>query len=196
MSFRIENKYQLSTAKLSEFFIFLNDYSAKEMYPTRLIKSIYFDNQNFSSYRESMDSVLPRKKIRIRNYPNTSINFNLEIKINSINGKFKTTKKDIDFINILNNGYHDCNYGLCHPVIEVSYYRKYFSIFNLRVTLDTSISYKRYNQKQKIPYLETAIMEVKSNNLDNFNFIDQKVPFPKTRFSKYCNAFEELYNAL
>jgi len=44
--------------------------------------------------------------------------------------------------------------------------------------------------------LETAIMEVKSNNLDNFNFIDKKVPFPKTRFSKFCNAFEELYNAL
>ena len=53
MSFRIENKYQLSTAKLSEFFMFLNDYSAKEMYPTGLIKSIYFDNQNFSAYRES-----------------------------------------------------------------------------------------------------------------------------------------------
>ena len=111
MSFRIENKYQLSTAKLSEFFIFLNDYSAEEMYPTRLIKSVYFDNQNFSAYRESIEGVVPRKKIRIRNYPNTSINFNLEIKINSINGKFKTTKKDIDFINILKNGYHDCNYG-------------------------------------------------------------------------------------
>ena len=49
MSFRIENKYSLSTAKLSEFYTFLKDCSAKEIYPTRLIKSIYFDNQNFSS---------------------------------------------------------------------------------------------------------------------------------------------------
>ena len=193
MSFRIENKYQLSTAKLSEFFMFLNDYSAKEMYPTRLIKSIYFDNQNFSAYRESIEGVVPRKKIRIRNYPNTSINFNLEIKINSINGKFKTTKKDIDFINILKNGYHDCNYGLCHPVIEVSYYRKYFSIFNLRVTLDTSISYREYNKKKIISYDDTSIMEVKCQNLDNLNFIDTKIPFKKTRFSKYCNAVDELY---
>ena len=84
MSFRIENKYSLSTAKLSEFYTFLKDCSAKEIYPTRLIKSIYFDNQNFSSYRESMDSVLPRKKIRIRNYPKTSANYNFEIKISSI----------------------------------------------------------------------------------------------------------------
>ena len=148
MSFRIENKYQLSTPKLYELFIFLQDSSAKEMYPTRLIKSIYFDNQNFSAYRESIEGVVPRKKIRIRNYPNTSANFNLEIKINSIDGKFKTTKNDIDFINILKNGYHDCNYGLCYPVVEVSYFRKYFSIFNLRVTLDTSISYREYNKKK------------------------------------------------
>ena len=193
MSFRIENKYQLSTPKLYELFIFLQDSSAKEMYPTRLIKSIYFDNQNFSAYRESIEGVVPRKKIRIRNYPNTSANFNLEIKINSIDGKFKTTKNDIDFINILKNGYHDCNYGLCHPVVEVSYFRKYFSIFNLRVTLDTSISYKQYKKKKLIPYDDISIMEIKSDNLDNLNFIDTKIPFTKTRFSKYCNAIEELY---
>ena len=36
-------------------------------------------------------------------------------------------------------------------------------------------------------------MEVKCDNLDNLNFIDKKVPFPKTRFSKYCNAFDELH---
>ena len=192
MSFRIENKYQLSTAKLSEFFIFLNDYSAKEMYPTRLIKSIYFDNQNFSAYRESIEGVVPRKKIRIRNYPNTSVNFNLEIKINSIEGKFKTTKDNINSNDILKNGYHDCNYGLCYPTVEVSYIRGYFSIFNLRVTLDTSISYSQYNKKKIMPYQETTIMEVKSNSLDNVNYIENKINFPKTRFSKYCNAIEEL----
>jgi len=133
MSFRIENKYELSTAKLSELYTFLKDCSAKELYPARLIKSIYFDNQNFSAYRESIEGVVPRKKIRIRNYPNTSTNFNLEIKINSIDGKFKTTKKNINYINILKKGYHDCDYGLCYPIIEISYFRKYFSIFNLRV---------------------------------------------------------------
>ena len=196
MSFRIENKYELLINKLPELYVFLKDSFAEEIYPTRLIRSIYFDNQNFSAYRESIEGVVPRKKIRIRNYPNTSVNSNLEIKINSIEGKFKTTKNNINHIDILKKGYFDCDYGLCFPIIEISYLRKYFSIFNLRVTLDTSISYKRYNQKKKIPCLETAIMEVKSNNLNNFNFIDKKVPFPKTRFSKYCNAFEELYNAL
>ena len=193
MSFRIENKYELSIIKLAELYTFLKNNSAEEIYPTRLIRSIYFDNQNFSAYKESIEGVVPRKKIRIRNYPNTSVNFNLETKINSIEGKFKTTKKNINHIDILKKGYHDCDYGLCYPIIEISYFRKYFSIFNLRVTLDTSISYKQYKKKKRIPYQDTAIMEVKCDNLDNLNFIDKKVPFPKTRFSKYCNAFDELH---
>jgi len=193
MSFRIENKYELSTAKLPELYEFLKNSSAKEIYPKRLIKSIYFDNHNFSAYRESIEGVVPRKKIRIRNYPKNSVNFNLETKINSIEGKFKTTKKNINHIDILKKGYHDCDYGLCFPIIEIYYFRKYFSIFNLRVTLDTSITYNQYKKKKRIPYQDTVIMEIKSENLDNFNFIDKNVPFPKTRFSKYCNAVDELY---
>ena len=192
MSFRIENKYELSIAKLTDLYIFLKNSYVKEIYPTRLIKSIYFDNQNFSGYHESIEGVVPRKKIRIRNYPNNSNEFNLEIKVNSIEGKFKTTQNNINYIDMLKNGYHDCNYGLCYPTVEVSYFRKYFSIFNLRVTLDTSISYKEYSKKKKIPYHETAIMEVKSNNLENINYIEKKIYFPKTRFSKYCNAVEQL----
>jgi SPX domain protein involved in polyphosphate accumulation len=192
MSFRIENKYHLSIAKLGELYEFLNNNSAEEIYPKRLIKSIYFDNREFSAYHQSIEGVVPRKKIRIRNYPHSSDKFNLEIKINSIEGKFKTTKDNINYINILKNGYHDCNYGLCYPTVEVSYTRSYFSIFNLRVTLDTSISYSQYNKKKIIPYQETTIMEVKSNSLDNVNYIENKINFPKTRFSKYCNAIEEL----
>ena len=148
MSFRIENKYELSIAKLTDLYIFLKNSYVKEIYPTRLIKSIYFDNQNFSAYHESIEGVVPRKKIRIRNYPNTSNEFNLEIKVNSIEGKFKTTQNNINYLDMLKNGYHDCNYGLCYPTVEVSYFRKYFSIFNLRVTLDTSISYKEYSKKK------------------------------------------------
>ena len=192
MSFRVENKYALSISKLSEFYIFLKDNSAKEIYPKRLIKSIYFDNQFFSSYQDSNEGIVPKKKIRIRNYPESSVNFNLEIKINSIEGRFKTSKKNINYKKILKNGYYDCDYGLCYPIVEVSYFRNYFSIFNLRVTLDTLITYSQYNKKKIIPYHETTIMEVKSDNLDNLNYIEEKIHFPKIRFSKYCNAIEQL----
>ena len=63
MSFRIENKYHLSIAKLGELYEFLNNNSAEEIYPKRLIKSIYFDNQDFSSYQESVEGIVPKKKL-------------------------------------------------------------------------------------------------------------------------------------
>ena len=75
MSFRIENKYELSIAKLPELYTFLKNSYAEEIYPTRLIRSVYFDNQNFSAYRESVDGIVPRKKIRVRTYPNRFRNY-------------------------------------------------------------------------------------------------------------------------
>ena len=44
-------------------------------------------------YRDSVEGSVPRKKIRIRNYPNTDDkNYYLETKISSIEGRFKTRK--------------------------------------------------------------------------------------------------------
>ncbi len=192
MSFRIEKKYQFALAKLTNFYEFLSENSAKQLYPRRLIKSIYFDNQTFSSYNDSIEGVLPRKKIRIRNYPNMNKKFNLEIKINSIEGRFKTVEKNINHNDFLKKGYFDSEYDLCFPVLEINYLREYISVFNLRITLDTSISYKKFNDKRSIPLMESAIVEVKSNNLENFNYIEDKIHFPTTRFSKYCNAIDEL----
>tara|TARA_B110000967_G_C18808707_1_gene522426 strand:- start:258 stop:848 length:591 start_codon:yes stop_codon:yes gene_type:complete len=192
MSFRIEKKYEFNLAKLQNFYEFLNKNSSSELYPGRLIKSIYFDNHFFSSYHDSIEGTVPRKKIRIRNYPSTTDKFNLEIKINSIEGRYKTVENNINYHDILKNGYFDCNYGMCVPVVEISYFRKYFSVFNLRVTLDTSISYKRPDDKKAMPIVESAIIEVKSNNLNDLDYIDRKFHFQTTRFTKYCNAIEEL----
>ena len=192
MSFRIEKKYQFALAKLTNFYEFLSENSAKQLYPRRLIKSIYFDNQSFSSYNDSIEGVLPRKKIRIRNYPNMNKKFNLEMKINSIEGRFKTVEKNVKYNDFLKKGYFDTEYDLCFPVLEINYLREYISVFNLRITLDTSISYKKYNDKRSIPLMESAIVEVKSNNLENFNYIEDKIHFPTKRFSKYCNAIDEL----
>jgi len=192
MSFRIEKKYEFNLAKLQNFYEFLNKNSSSELYPGRLIKSIYFDNHFFSSYHDSIEGTVPRKKIRIRNYPSTTDKFNLEIKINSIEGRYKTVENYINYHDILKNGYFDCNYGMCVPVVEISYFRKYFSVFNLRVTLDTSISYKRPDDKKAMPIVESAIIEVKSNNLNDLDYIDRKFHFQTTRFTKYCNAIEEL----
>jgi len=199
MSFRIENKYQLEINKLSNFYKFLNDNSANIIYPKRFITSVYFDNQSLTAYNDSIEGVTPRKKIRVRSYPDyynlkKIKKFNLEIKINSVEGKFKINQNDIDFKKIIKNGYYDSSYGLCFPNVEVSYFREYFSVFNVRITLDISIVYKEFNKKKIIPYNKSIIVEVKSNNLDNNNHIESKIHFQKIRFSKYCNAIESVNN--
>ena len=83
---------------------------------------------------------------------------------------------------------------MCFPNVEVSYFREYFSVLNVRITLDTSIVYKEFGKKKIIPYNKSIIVEVKSNNLDNNNHIEDKIHFQKIRFSKYCNAIDSVNN--
>jgi hypothetical protein len=45
-------------------------------------------------YDDSIEGLAPRKKIRVRNYPEKSNDtFQLETKISSIEGRYKTAKK-------------------------------------------------------------------------------------------------------
>jgi len=196
-NFRIENKYKVEFFKLDEVYKFLGNNFAKILNPKRFIKSIYFDNKNFSLYHESVEGTIPRKKIRIRTYSNENIlnldkKFNLEIKINSVEGRYKTVKKSVNHIKFLKEGILDKDYGHIFPVIEVCYYREYYQILNLRLTLDTKINYRVFNKNRSPLIDDVCIMEVKSNNVDNNNYIDENLFFMKTRFSKYCEGIESL----
>ena len=85
MSFRIEKKFRVEQKKLIQLYSWLDKNQAVKIYNDRYIKSIYFDNNNFSSYHDSTEGVVPRKKIRLRNYSKNKFDFNnlkLEIKIN------------------------------------------------------------------------------------------------------------------
>ena len=70
MSFRKEIKLKLSQKKLPEFIELINNKGATELYPKRKISSLYFDNIIKQSHHDSEEGTIPRKKIRIRSYPN------------------------------------------------------------------------------------------------------------------------------
>ena len=123
-NFRIENKYKVEIAKLDQLYKFLGDNSAKVLYPKRFIKSIYFDNQIYSSYHNSIEGIVPRKKIRVRTYSQIDIfdsenSFNQECKINSVEGRYKTVNENVDHAKILKQGILDQDYGLMFPILEV-----------------------------------------------------------------------------
>ena len=193
MSFRIENKYKIQTNKLSNLYEWIYKNDGIKLFPKRNVLSIYFDNVDMSLYNDSIEGIVPRKKIRLRTYTDTTskdANYNLEVKINSVEGRFKTSEKIRDHIKFLKHGYYDSKYGLCHPIVQIKYLREYFKIFDIRITLDTHIKFKLFNKMQKYFEYNKTILEVKTQNTSISNYINEKFFFEKIRFSKYCNAVE------
>jgi len=193
MSFRIENKYKIQIHKLSNLYEWIYKNNGIKLFPKRNIISIYFDNSNLSLYNDAIEGIVPRKKIRLRTYNNSTNshkNYNLEIKINSVEGRFKTSEKIKGHVKLLKKGYYDNEYGLCYPIVQIKYLREYFKIFGIRITLDTHIKFKSFNQIGNYFNYERIILEVKTQNTTISNYIDEKFFFEKIRFSKYCNAID------
>ena len=74
MSFRIEEKILIGKNQVIEFKKIYQKKFLKKLYQPRIIRSLYFDNSNNDMYKDSVEATLPRKKIRVRNYPGVSEN--------------------------------------------------------------------------------------------------------------------------
>jgi len=152
MNFRIENKYKIEIVKLYNLYDYLKKNKARIYYPTREINSIYFENNNFDSYHDSLEGKLPRKKIRLRYYPNKNQSIKkdkyFEIKINSIEGKIKISNKILNYEKLLKFGFYDFQYGQCYPIVETNYFREYYNLFNIRLTIDKNIKYSYFKKKK------------------------------------------------
>ena len=194
MSFRIEDKLYFKPENLTQFRKYLVKKSAKVLYPPRIIKSLYFDNLKFDMYNDSIEGSVPRKKIRIREYPNSEVKkYYLEIKTSSVEGRFKKNKEiDINTFDLYkNNGYLDSQYGTCLPNYYVIYLREYSLIDDVRISIDKNISYK--NIKSNISFYDhNSIVELKTSSNKNLDDLTKLFPFQRTRFSKYCFAVENL----
>lgn len=194
MSFRIEEKLFIKHENLIQFKEYLSKKIVKKIHSSRTIKSLYFDNLNLSMYSDSIEGSVPRKKIRIRHYPDTDDkNYYLEIKNSSVEGRFKTRKIiTLNEFNIYkNNGILDINYGTCLPTFYVKYEREYALFDNIRISIDQNIIYKNYKSKN-IFSDNNSIVELKTNINKDLDELIRDFPFQKIRFSKYCLAVENL----
>lgn len=197
MSFRTEEKILIHQNNYIEFLQFLQHQKSERLFPKRLVHSVYFDNESSQMYQDSQEGSVIRKKIRIRDYPNTkSNNLNLEIKISSIEGRYKKSKiinrKEYD--SYLKTGYFDINYGMCMPKLEVSYTREYYLYKNhLRITIDKNILYKKFKRSEKVYKEKLIACEIKSNSVINRSIILNEFPFISQRFSKYASAYQKIF---
>ncbi len=191
MSFRKEKKYRLSLSDLAVIKKQLFQAGMISLHPSRLINSCYFDNSGLRMFQESEEGVLPRKKFRIRWYNKSHI-FTEEIKISSIEGRFKYQKKTLNIHKsdeLFGIKVFDKLYGELTPVLIVRYEREYFSLNNLRITFDKNISYDCIKSISK-PTLKDSecVMEVKVPIDCDDQYIENFIHIPTSRFSKYTRG--------
>ena len=191
MSYRSEIKFPFKLNKLWVVFDYLNKNNFSKLFDKRFVTSVYFDN-NGICYHESNEGILPRYKYRLRGYNNENF-FNFEKKISSFDGRFKDINKisSIQSKNLIKTGFVDDKYGHLKPVIITSYWRSYFTNQNIRITLDESISYKKYNSEISVNEFMNVV-EIKSNNPNYVKFFRNEFPFNDQRFSKFSRAYEKV----
>ena len=153
MSFRTEDKFYLNPEDKMKINKFFTANGVKKIFPDRIIVSLYFDTDNLDMFCDSEEGTTPRKKIRIRQY-NKLKKFDIEskeslfeIKINSVEGKFKTSKKISNVKKLIKFGYLDDMYGICMPKLFTFYKRSYYSLNNNRFTMDREMCFKNFNDK-------------------------------------------------
>lgn len=196
MSFRIEDKLYIKSENLIDFKNFLKINFCKSLYKPRIIESLYFDNHKLHTYNDSIEGMVPRKKIRIRNYPlSDDKKFYFEIKNSSVEGRFKT-RKIIDnnkFEEIKKIGIYDEQYGICTPKLFVKYNREYFKVKDVRVSIDTNIEYRDYKTNFRVSD-DRVIAELKASKNKDADELTKDFPIQRIRFSKYCFGMEKLYH--
>ena len=131
----------------------------------------------------------------MRNYPDEKNNTILiETKISSVEGRFKTNKKIQKryFDNIKQRGILDNKYGVCKPILSVNYTRDYYKKDDVRITLDSNISYELYKNNTVKKDFE-IVAELKTSINKNLDDLFEIFPNQEIRFSKYCNGIQ-LFN--
>ncbi len=179
-----------------------------------LIKSLYFDDLDSSSYYEKMDGVLYRKKYRIRIYNNNDEFIRLEKKMkhNTYTAKEQMLiSKDI-YSKILNGKIDEienatglleefitnCKVKHLVPSIIVLYHRTAFTypISDVRITFDSNIQSGLYNYdlfNKDVPMYDVSepgkqVLEVKFNEVLPLHIANllNDIPSCKEAVSKFA----------
>ena len=198
MSFRKEEKLRINKNQLFNLLDWVDNNGGYKLFDSRIVSSTYFDNDELRMFKDSEEGSVPRKKIRIRSYSrrdHTQESSSLEVKISSVEGRYKTRTKLFNLKKFLNMGILDKDYGICKPRVRVTYKRSYIKIHNVRLTIDQDIEYIKVSNKKESFFknLDSEIaIEVKANNQVSIGYLSKMFPFERLKFSKYSRAMRSI----
>ena len=191
MSYRKEKKFKVSFSGAQDFKDLLIQKGMSKLYNSRSINSIYYDNLELGMFYDSEESILPRKKVRVRWY-NEDKKFTLEKKISSIEGRFKVVKELTNISSqsdLFHDQHFDRQYGNLIPSLKVSYMRSYFTYASLRITFDNNITYQSCNYGLTRYFKDPeCVVEIKIPSVCPDDYIEKYIPHVTSRFSKYSRG--------
>ena len=220
---RYEKKFRVYRSQFLDIVNILHKLSFKKHHEDRFISSIYYDTSDFKLYRDSIEGISIRKKIRLRYYNGIFDEINIEKKIKYGDLGFKiisplSKKKHYKLTNLLKKSIYNqkiINQKILipshiensyFPVSLVQYLRKYY-ISNdkkIRVTLDEKINYSRIFKNKENYTLnnnisdKVGVIEIKfeENEVFSKKLLHKLTTFLNcnlSRNSKYCNSIELLF---
>lgn len=220
---RFERKFVFENGNARDIIerVYRFPFGFKEVFHKRKVNNIYFDDANYNFYKQNVEGVANRKKLRLRWYGDETAMIKsptIEIKIkhgevgDKINYKLKENSYDLETqspddihksLIIASAGRPALQQGLrvLHPSLLNSYERRYFLSFcgKFRITVDFkqeffNPNYKDY-RKSKI-VLSDVILELKYAIEDDFEArrITQHINSRLSKNSKYVNGINLLYH--
>lgn len=195
MTFRSEIKFRLTRAEGFRLKSQLKMQGMEVLYPSRTVKSIYFDNAAWTMFHESNEGILPRKKFRLRTYGDNVEMQRFEMKVSSLEGRYKESiAVDRSAVEkLLKSGRYLLGYGLCTARIRIIYQREYFKFNNLRLTFDRDLHYSNYHKNWQYADSE-VVMEIKFDHGGSCESIYKVANLIPSRFSKYERAVKMTAN--
>ena len=193
-----------------------------EVYYKRKINNIYLDDANYNFYKQNVEGVAQRKKIRLRWYGQETSQIhapNVEIKIKTGEVGDKITHKlsglsfDLNIqtpddilksllsANIDRPGLHQ-SLGVLHPALLNTYERRYFVSFCGRYRITTDYNQDFYNPNYGCSYthsrlhISDVVLELKYGIEDDEDAreISQYISARLSKNSKYVNGINLLYH--
>jgi len=206
---RLEKKFVYNEGDTYHNF-FLISGMFKNVFPKRVVNSIYFDTEKYKDVWDNINGFGNRRKLRLRWYDelkNSQVNFEEKKKIGFVTqkhvesiGTYENFEKLSNFIkskSFLKNKFILRKKVNLKTILFIQYHRNYFQLPNnkLRVTVDEKLRIF-YKYPDKFIDLDKIIVElkydVKDSNFVNSFIKSNNLNTRNQKFSKYVSSFIEM----